>query len=318
MKKEIALYLGTLALLVVSSCGPSDNYSYVTLPSTPGAQFGIDVVTIPAGTRMLGSKSDEPGYNGDEKLHDVTITADFYMSKYEITNAQFAAFLNYSGIDGSGNIKLDDGSEVTLVYGSAGRSDGKFNFGINYDGTKWVPVYGFESHPVIYVTWYGASAYAEYVGGRLPTEAQWEYACRGGQTDNLPFGIGDGTKMEKWMGQFYICDYYDLAKGGRVVDMDIKGYVASTLPVGSFKANGYDVYDMHGNVMEWCSDWYGVYPSAPSVDPSGPSSGDAKVVRGGAWSDSGIGLRSAARSYCVPEAAAEHLGFRVVLDIPES
>ena len=61
MKKEIALYLGTLALLVVSSCGPSDNYSYVTLPSTPGAQFGIDVVTIPAGTRMLGSKSDEPG-----------------------------------------------------------------------------------------------------------------------------------------------------------------------------------------------------------------------------------------------------------------
>ncbi len=286
----------------------------VTVAATflaPGDKYGLTTVRIPAGTRMLGSNPDEPSYYRDEKLHQVTLTKDFYMSAYEVTNQQFADFLNAVGVGEDGEGPVDDSTE-SYVYDSTTRDSGKFNFGVNWDGTKWVAAPGYEEHPIIYVSWYGADAYAKWVGGALPTEAQWEYACRGGQAENLPFGIGDGTKMVKGMAQFYITDYYDLAQGGRVVDSTIAGYVASTYKVGSFEPNGYGLYDMHGNVYEWVSDWYDNYPDGDLVDPIGPETGSRKILRGGGWVNSGRELRSAVRWYARPTSRMENQGFRVI------
>lgn len=279
----------------------------------PGEKDGLTTVRIPAGTRMLGSEPTEPSYYRDEKLHQVTLTEDFYMSAYETTNAQFADFLNATGVgeNGEGAVPGQTDTEV-LIYDSTTLDGGRFNFGVNWDGTKWVPATNYENNPVIYVTWYGAAAYADYVGGSLPTEAQWEYACRGGQTEQLPFGIGDGTKMVKGMAAFYIYDYYDLAEGGRKVDSTIEGYLSSTYPVGSFEPNAWGLYDMHGNVYEWCSDYYGNYPDEPSVDPKGPETGSRMVVRGGGWVNSGRELRSAVRWESRPTTKLENYGFRVV------
>lgn len=279
----------------------------------PGEKYGLTMVKIPAGTRMLGSKSDEPSYYRDEKLHQVTLTKDFYISAYEVTNQQFADFLNAVGVGEDGEGPVGDDTE-SYVYDSTTRDEGKFNFGVNWDGSKWVPATGYEEHPIIYVSWYGADAYAKWIGGALPTEAQWEYACRGGQEDNLPFGIGDGTKMVKGMAQFYIYDYYDLAEGGRKVDSSIEGYVSSTYKVGSFEPNGYGLYDMHGNAYEWVNDFYkDAVPAEEMVDPTGPESGSQKIVRGGGWVNSGRELRTAMRWGYRPTTRMEHIGFRVVL-----
>lgn len=278
----------------------------------PGEQFGLTTVLIPGGTRMLGSEPSEPSYYKDEKLHEVTISSDFYMTAHEITNAQFADFLNVNSVGQDGTGKWNGTDTELYVYDSTTRDSGKFNFGLNWSGDKWVPAEGYENHPVIYVSWYGASAYAAWVGGAIPTEAQWEYACRGGQADQLPFGIGDGTKMTKGMAQFYIYDYYDLALGGRKVDMSIEGYVSSTYPVGSFEPNGYGLYDMHGNVYEWTADFYGSYPDGPSVDPKGPETGSRRVIRGGGWVNSGRELRSAVRWEQRPDRPLENIGFRVI------
>ena len=279
----------------------------------PGEKDGLETVLIPAGTRMLGSNPDEPSYYKDEKLHQVTFSKDFYMSKYEITNEQFAWFLNSTGVgeDGEGAVPGQEDKE-TLIYSSEKMDNGKFNFGVNWTGDKWAPAEGYANHPVIYVTWYGAAAYADFVGGALPTEAQWEYACRGGQEEQLPFGIGDGTKMVKGMAAFYIYDYYDLAEGGRKVDSSIQGYKSSTYPVGSFEPNAWGLYDMHGNVYEWCSDFYGNYPDEPTTDPTGPETGSKRVVRGGGWVNSGRELRSAVRWDSRPTTKLENYGFRVV------
>lgn len=278
----------------------------------PGAQYGLTTVRIPAGTRMLGSEPTEPSYYKDEKLHQVTLSEDFYMSAYETTNAQYADFLNAVGVrdNGEGPIPGNDDIE-TYIYDSTTLDSGKFNFGVNWNGSSWVPAAGYENHPVIYVTWYGAAAYAEYVGGSLPTEAQWEYACRGGQEEQLPFGIGDGTKMVQGMAAFYIYDYYELPKG-RITNFDLTGYQSSTYPVGSFEPNAWGLYDMHGNVYEWVSDYYGTYPDEPTVDPHGPATGSRKVMRGGGWVNSGRELRSAVRWDGRMASKVENLGFRVI------
>lgn len=276
----------------------------------PGSEFGIETVKIPAGTFTMGAPATEPSYYKDEKQHQVSFSHDFYMAKYEVTNAQFAEFLNNKGI-GADATGVFEGENVTFIGDCSVKDGGKYAFGLSWNGAKWVYAEEYANNPAIYVTWYGAKAFAEYVGGTLPSEAQWEYACRGGQTESLPFGIGDGTKMVKDMAQFYIYDYYDLAEGGRKVDANIEGYIPSTLPVGSFEPNGFGLYDMHGNVYEWVEDWYASYPDDPVTDYV-CTEGSRKVIRGGGWLNSGRELRSAVRWYVRATTTLENQGFRVI------
>lgn len=212
------------------------------------------------------------------------------MSRYQITNTQYAAFLNDAGIGSDGLWTGGSYSGQVLIKASRNSAD----WGLHWETDKWVPVSGYENHPVIYVTWYGADEYARWAGGTLPTEAQWEYACRAGTTT--------------------IYSYGDSADG------DYMWYLGNNTPsgtkaVGQKLPNPWGLYDMHGNVFEWCSDWYGSdYYSDPNAgtDPAGPDSGFNRVLRGGRWGNDAQGCRSAFRYSYIPDNVSYNIGFRVV------
>ena len=224
----------------------------------------IEWVDIPAGTFIMGSPETEVNRDNDETQHEVTLSA-FKMSKYEITFAQYDMFCEAMGRE-----KPDD--------------------------EGW----GRGNRPVINVSWDDATEFAEWMGCRLPTEAEWEYACRAGST--TPFNTGENltTKQANYDGNY---PYNNNPEGV---------YRKQTLPVGSFAPNAWGLYDMHGNVWEWCSDWYDDYPTAPQTNPKGPVWGSYRVIRGGSWDYDARRCRSACRYYNSPDYRGSNLGFRLV------
>ncbi|MCD8032847.1 MAG: SUMF1/EgtB/PvdO family nonheme iron enzyme [Alistipes sp.] len=295
------------------------NRAEIFTRSLPDDIKSLHRVFIPAGAFTMGSPVTEPN-RGNETQHEVILTRGFYMSKYEITNAQYAAFLNAVGVgdDGKWSDWSDDANKnQVLIKDCTKEYGGSYPWGLVWDTNGWKPAAGYEDHPVIYVTWYGAKAYADWIGGKLPTEAQWEYACRGGQQESLPFGIGDGTKLKAGMANYYIQYSYELP-GGEFEDRNehSNSYVGKTTAVGSYPyPNGYGLYDMHGNVWEWCLDsWDGstAYSPEDATDPVSPNPGSFRVLRGGSWRYDAQDCRSAYRSGGNPDIYRNDIGFRVV------
>lgn len=272
-------------------------------------------VTIPAGSFWMGSPKgvegikDEPTRKSNETRHKVTITKSFQIGAYEVTNAQYAEFLNVTGVKEDGKSAT---TKTVLLYESSNSSD----WGLHYDASaeKWAPVPGYDNYPVINVNWNGAVEFAEWAGGSLPTEAQWEYACRGGK-DNLPFGLGDGIHFDGTMANYQCRQEYDYEGGGTKPNMDAK-FLDRTTPVGSYEPNAYGLYDMHGNVYEWCSDLYvDDLGTDPVTDPAGPdtASDDKRSVRGGCYDSSPRVCRNASRLHMSPTATeGQKFGFRIV------
>jgi len=229
----------------------------------------------------------------------------FKMSKYEITNEQFADYLNNMGVVSDGHYYNGAFPNEALVCESVG----SIRFGLIYTDGKWVPSDGYKNHPVIYVSWYGATEFAAYVGGRLPTEAEWEYACRAGTT--TPFNTGDCLSAEQVN---YVWSFpYSACPKNSISDL------IYTTMAGTYPANEYGLYDMHGNVYEWCSDWYGTYPTSDQTNPTGPMTGYVRVNRGGSWWGYARNCRSAGRFGFMPDVnillyAYGEIGFRVVFD----
>jgi sulfatase modifying factor 1 len=224
----------------------------------------IEWVEIPAGTFTMGSPMTEKDREDDEIQHQVTLKA-FKISMYEITFDQYDLYCKAKGVE-----KPDDGG------------------------------WGRGNRPVIDVSWNDAKAFAEWIGCRLPTEAEWEYACRAGTT--TPFNTGDTltTSEANYNGNY---PFIIIAPGL---------YEGKTLPVGSFPPNAWGLYDMHGNVWEWCSDWYGEYHPASQTNPKGPVSGSFVVRRGGSWYGAGRLCRSANRNFSDPMHRYNFIGFRIV------
>jgi len=224
----------------------------------------IDWVTIPAGSFTMGSPESEIDRSNNETQHQVTLSA-FMISKYEVTFEQYDLFC-----DATGREKPSDAGW--------GRGD----------------------RPVINVSWEDAMAFAAWMGCRLPTEAEWEYAARGGTT--TPFNTGNNltTSQANYDGR---SPYNKNAKGE---------FRRKTLPVGSFEANGYGLFDMHGNVWEWCIDLYGNYSLLGQTNPEGASSGKFHVRRGGGWNDIARRCRVVYRDNCPPTYSDYSIGIRLV------
>jgi len=252
---------------------------------------------IPADKFTMGSPEGETGGTRYETQHEVTLTA-FRISKYEITNAQYAAFLNAKSIDMYG---VWDKAPVYYDQILIKPSSGEHDWGLHYSGSQWTPVAGYENYPVIYVTWYGAAEYATYIGGTLPTEAQWEYACRAGTTTTFNTGVCL-TNLQANYNWAYPYEYCT-----NTVTINSGG----TQPVGSYASNAYGLYDMHGNVDEWCSDWNDNYPTTEQTNPTGSVTGLSRVKRGGHLGTAAVFCRSAYRGGTYPDIANFITGFRV-------
>jgi formylglycine-generating enzyme required for sulfatase activity len=275
-------------------------------------EYIIETVLIPKGTFFMGSLDTEPDRKPNETQHRVTLTKDYWMGKYPITNAQYAAFLNDAGVDGTGiKAAIQDGE--MLIEASSNRSEA--DWGLHYVNNKWEPAANYENHPVIWVSWYGAKAYAEWAGGDLPTEAQWERAARGG-VENMPFGIGStGKVLTGAMANVVGTAPYNFDNGGTYDDPS-GAYLKSTTAVGAYSAyaNAYGLYDMHGNVSEFCLDMWDSsdnYASLPETDPI-CTTGPSRVLRGGTWNIGAKFCRSADRNAAILATHNSQTGFRVV------
>jgi formylglycine-generating enzyme len=225
--------------------------------------LNLTMIWVEPGTFMMGSPETEEMRRKDETQHQVTLTEGFYLGKYEVTQAQWKRVM---------------GSNLSKFKGA--------------------------DRPVEEVSWYDAVEFCEKLtemenkAGRvpegmayqLPTESQWEYACRAGTTTVYSWGDSISSKNASY---------------SRDINRD------GTTPVGKYPANPWGFHDMHGNVDEWCADWYDDYPSGAVTNPEGPASGSARVGRGGSWYRGGAGLRSAKRASIPPSYRHNARGFRV-------
>jgi formylglycine-generating enzyme required for sulfatase activity len=274
---------------------------------------GMKLVLIPKGKFMMGSPAGEKGrYDNEGPRHEVKITRAFYMAAHTVTVGQFKQFV--------------EGEE----YRTDAERDGKGGYGYNADtktGDGPKPKYTWRNpgwkqtdwHPVVNVSWNDAAAYCKWLSKkegkpyRLPTEAEWEYACRAGTTTRYYFGDENaGLKDHANMGDQALkknLDAETYKKAGFAAWDD--GH-AFTAPVGSYKANPWGLFDMHGNVSQWCKDCYDerFFRHSGKEDPECAKGAD-RVVRNGAWDDVWRHCRSAYRNWSAPANRNDNIGFRV-------
>ncbi len=270
------------------------------------------MVYIPSGTFQMGNSFHPEGDWDEVPVHTVTLSS-FWMSKYEITNGQYCGFLNSAY---PAQIKEDGG----IIYASSDSGNSYpycFLSQIDFSGGVFtVRSKGGRSminDPVVQVSWYGAKAFCDYYGYRLPTEAQWEYAARGGYSGRR-FPWGNTITHSQANYDSSSSQSYDISPTRGYHPTWNDGIYPYTSPVGSFAANGYGLHDMTGNVWEWCSDWIGSYLSIPQTNPTGPTTGSDRVRRGGDWRHVSYWARVANRGRRSPDFTVNILGFRVCLD----
>ena len=271
-------------------------------PSSAGARDGRDgMVLVGGGTFRMGADDEMPD---ESPAHEVGVNS-FWIDAREVTVGEFARFIEATGY------RTD-----AERFGWSGVFDRESGDWARVEGADWRHPEGPASEaatgePVCQVSWRDASEYARWAGKRLPTEAEWEYAARGGQAGRR-YAWGDELRPKGrpvanwWQGEFPARDTGEDGFRGRA-------------PVGSFAANGYGLYDVAGNVWEWCEDWYAgdYYPASPRANPAGPPAGEERVIRGGSWmcaENFCSNYRVAARSHATPDTGLDNLGFRCARD----
>jgi formylglycine-generating enzyme len=331
---RVAFALPALAALVC-------HVSPLSASETKTNSIGMKLVLVPAGEFTMGAEEDPSDtlsafpyarrewLDGETPAHRVRITKPFYLGAHEVTYGQFLTFYHAAKY----KTECERDGKPSWGYDSKGKLIESRNF--RFWNAGWKQTF---SHPVVYVSWNDATAFCRWLSKkegkqyRLPTESEWEYACRAGTETR--YSCGNNPE--------------DLVRVGNVADQDnrvahpgwsnatiavIKSdkqentnipfpYLSSrdgygfTAPVGKFRSNAFGLYDMHGNVWEWCSDWYdeGYYSRSPTDDPPGPNAGSSRVLRGGGWNVTPVGYRSASRCGNVPADRGYLIGFRVVCE----
>jgi formylglycine-generating enzyme required for sulfatase activity len=258
-------------------------------PIRPGVtitnSMGMKLTLIPAGEFLMGTSMLDEGHIDDQRRHLVRITRSFYIGTYEVTLGQFLAFNE----DANYWSKWKSQGEPKGYGWGLTRDSGKYRLcpGAQNSPSNWGHPGQTSEHPAVNVSWSDATAFCDWLSRkeqkryRLPSEAEWEYACRA------------GTATKYYNGN----DYERQFEVGNVEDASLRretyeghgpaaddGF-AFTAPVGKFRPNGFGLYDMHGNVWEWCADWYDSEYYAHSLleNPTGPETGDLHVIRGGSW-----------------------------------
>jgi len=326
-----------------------------------GTRLPQDMTLIPAGTFQMGDSigdSINEDFPRERPVHTVNLDS-FAMGKYEITNGQYCAFLNSAYpsqlkvVDGVVYASSDTPNSFPYCSTSSAPTYPYFDnhsqiaFSNNTFSVRWKGLRGgrdMSKDPMVCVYWYGAVAYCNWrseqedkepsynlstwncdfskKGYRLATEAEWEYAARGGLSGKrFPWGDTITQSMANYN------SFWDSGKPYFPYDLNpTPGYhpiwnegisqMPYTSPVGSFSANGYGLYDMSGNVFEWCNDWYSdtYYSSSPQLNPTGPPTSDVRVLRGGCWASGANCCRVSIRVYDLPYSWGDYYGFRVVLD----
>ncbi len=276
----------------------TDNKNEITVKTGEVQKFGdIEFVFINGGMFSMGSPKDEKERINNETEHKVTVSP-FWMAKYEIKQKEYADVMKKNPSNFNGLFKDSYPVETVSWYEAVEFCNNlSKKLGLNpyyyIDKNKKDPHNNNSTDELKYtVTILGGN------GFRLPTEAEWEFACRGGSATVFHFG----DKLDSTMANF---------DGNYPYDAEKNIYRGSTTEVGSFKANSFGLYDMHGNVNEWCYDWYGNY-SGNTSDPKGAVSGNGRVVRGGSWSYYAHNLRSAYRGQNSADYKGNGAGFRIV------
>ncbi|HXJ58627.1 MAG TPA: formylglycine-generating enzyme family protein [Verrucomicrobiae bacterium] len=267
----------------------------------PRTVVPTNMAWISSGTLMMGSPASEPErFDSEGPQTHVTLTHGFYMGKYEVTQGEFLSVMGHN------NSYFKNG--VTPPHGGSGGA-----------------VINAAQHPVESVSWFEATEYCEKLTARerlagrlpagwtyrLPTEAEWEYACRAYTLSAFHYGAA----LRSGMANFSGLKEYDSATG--TINNPSGINLGRTSEVGKYAPNSFGLYDMHGNVWEWCQDWFGPYPGGDVLNPKGPAQGGSRVARGGSWGIEAATCRSASRYGPDPGSAYEWIGFRVVLALTQ-
>ena len=310
------LFTAVLALPQIASTTTSAAAQHrLDITASPRGQLtqwtnsiGMRFIRIEPGEFMMGTPETEPGRYPNEKLHTVRITGEYLLGAHEVTRGQFRAFVHATGF------KTDAERQgfALLFTGDAWE---------RRSGGSWRNV-GFEQtddHPVVSISWNDAVAFVRWLSRkeqreyRLPTEAEWEYAGRSGARTAYPWG-----------------DDPDAGAGfTNAADQSVKRHFPKlpsffkwddrftyTAPVGTFKPNRWGLFDMIGNALEWCADFYGRYPTGETSDPKGPPQGDengSRVLRGGSWANRPLDIRTGFRHWHAQSYQLNVIGFRLAL-----
>ena len=300
MKKFLSLLLALLLIFSSAACSQNVNKNdNVTVPDVNSnlevtdMKISDNFVLIKGGSFQMGSPESEAWRSADETQHNVTVS-DFYMSRYELTQKEYEEVTgknpsNFSG----GNLPVENVSWLDAVtYCNAKSEKENLTPAYNIDGQN--------------VSWDRSAN-----GYRLPTEAEWEYACRAGTT--TPFYMENSPSAEEanYYGHYpyEIEDNYFSTENLQVQPGE---YRQTTVEVGSFSENPYGLYDMHGNVGEWVWDYYGEYSTEEQTDPAGANSGALRVYRGGGWNDFAKNMRCAYRATMDQDKGSFNVGIRLV------
>ncbi|QKJ31224.1 formylglycine-generating enzyme family protein [Mucilaginibacter mali] len=340
--KKHHILLASALIAMASACNqPAKNGNAATATTTaatpaPADTVPLKMIHIPGGTFQMGS--NDPAFPDAAPVHAVTVKS-FWMDEHEVTNAEFARFVNATGyltiaerpIDpkdfpGVPKENLVPGSGVFTPTPQPVSLDDPMQWWRYVNGANWKHPFGPQSNingkqnePVVHISYTDAAAYAKWAGKRLPTEAEWEYAAQGGKGSHKYYWGDELKPGGKWQANIF---------EGHFPDANTKedGY-EGVAPVKSFPANGYGLYDMDGNVWEWCHDFYrpDYYKHSPAVNPQGPTDsydpeepGAVKrVQRGGSFLCSDqycIRYRAGSRAKGEVNSASNNLGFRCVKD----